>query len=272
MKRSDFWDVAHELKSSGVSFAVVTLITIRGHAPQDEGAKMIITPQGRHWGTVGGGKVESQAIEHARTLVAKKVMDPQPQLLIWNLQRDVGMTCGGEVTFLFEVFHEDALKIVIFGAGHVGQALVRALEPIECHVTCIDPREDWIARLPQSSAKLKAIHVTEPMDQLAQYEKHGSLDENSFFYVMTQGHATDLPVAAALMHKYPDAPYFGVIGSQVKALKLRSDLKERGLSDEAIARFHCPLGLPFGTNRPGEIAISIIAELLQIRDKLSQPN
>src|SRR5450759_2662230 len=98
-----FWEASLELHQSGVAFSVVTLTHVRGHAPQEMGAKMLVTVDGLYWGTVGGGKVEAQAIEHAASLLKKIPADQvtavfPPETVKWNLQHDVGMTCGGVVT------------------------------------------------------------------------------------------------------------------------------------------------------------------------------
>lgn len=258
-----FWEAAKALDDSGSSFVVVTLVASRGHAPQDEGAKAIMTLDGLKWGTIGGGKVEARALDRARELLSSPSNKNgvfQAELVTWNLQRDIGMTCGGEVTYLFEVFRKDPWKIVIFGAGHVAQALVRALEPLSCQVTCIDPRPEWIERIP-NSRKIQALCIQEPASEVAR------LDPSSYFVVMTQGHATDMPILEMLLKTFPYAPYLGSIGSDIKALKIKNELKARGIEPQLIERLHCPIGLPLGSNAPAEISISIIAQLLQVRDK-----
>ncbi len=252
-----FLQTARELEESGVAFVVVTMVSARGHAPQDPGAKAIVTADGIHWGTVGGGKVEARAIVHARQMIEGKTSNPE--LIVWNLQRDIGMTCGGEVTYLFEHHSRPSWKIAVFGAGHVAQALVRALEPLECSVICVDARKEWVDRLP-SSTKLQALCEPDPR---AIVEK---LSEDTSFVVMTQGHATDVPILEAIFGKFPNARYVGVIGSDVKALKIKSELRARGVTEELVARLRTPIGLPIGSNHPAEIAISIVAELLQVRD------
>ena len=97
----EHWATACELTESGTAFVEVTMISSRGHVPQEPGAKAIVTSDGLVDGTVGGGKVEAKAIEFARDLLSNGRKDPQ--LLTWNLTLDIGMTCGGEATFLFEV-------------------------------------------------------------------------------------------------------------------------------------------------------------------------
>ncbi|GAB5401835.1 MAG: xanthine dehydrogenase accessory protein XdhC [Aureliella sp.] len=246
-----------ELLDAGRSFVTITLVDIRGSAPQILGAKAIVTESGIESGTVGGGKIEAASIVHAQELLSSGAS--ATDFVTWNLQTDIGMTCGGEVKLFFEVHAATAWPIAIFGAGHVAQALVRLLIRLNCHVTCVDPRPEWLDRLP-TDPKL-ATHCTDsPKDLVAK------LPSETFFVLMSKGHATDLPVLAEVLRSRI-APFVGVIGSAQKASVLRRDLSELGLSSELINTFHCPIGLPFGNNTPQEIAISITAQLLQQRDK-----
>lgn len=260
-----FFESAAELETAGIPFFVVTLAGTRGHAPQDPGAKVIITEQGRVWGTVGGGKVEAKAITFAQEkLAAKKDSETAvdaPELVTWNLQKDVGMSCGGEVTFLFERFSGISWTIVVYGAGHVAQMLVRQLLMLDCKVICVDTRSEWLEKMPKDSRKLTLAHV----ENLAESVK--DFPSDAFYTVMTRGHATDLPVLEALL-KRGMPPYLGAIGSDVKAIKIRKDLRELGFNDATIAGVRCPMGLDIDNrNAPAEIGISIAAELIKVRGR-----
>lgn len=261
----NIWRACQELYSSGVTFSVVTLVNIRGHAPQEMGAKIVVTSDGLFWGTVGGGNVEARAIEHARQLVLKYSegqIPPviRPETLTWNLQRDVSMTCGGEVTFLFEVQKQArGWNIVVFGAGHVAQSVVRTLLSLDCKITCVDNRTEWLEKLP-TSPKLEKICVEDLKLAL------DKISPDSFFAVMTKGHALDFEMLEAILKRFPKPRYLGCIGSDVKTIKLKADLKAKGIAPESVMQLRCPMGLPVGTNEPYEIAISIAAEMLQVRD------
>ena len=138
-------------------FVSVTLVEAVGSTPQDTGTKMLVDDSGLVFGTVGGGKVENQAIQFAQQMLADGDA-PTCQLVEWNLQRDVGMTCGGVVKLYFEAYNFRDWRIVIFGAGHVAQALVRCLLEMECQVVCVDQRAEWLAKLPQA-AKLHTVQL-----------------------------------------------------------------------------------------------------------------
>jgi xanthine dehydrogenase accessory factor len=169
------------------------------------------------------------------------------------------MTCGGVVRRYFELFNHCQWHIVVFGAGHVAQAVVRGLLTIDCHVTCMDPRADWLSRLP-ASPRLTATQVA---DLPAEVDR---LDDQAFVLCLTMGHRSDRPILQRIFESGRQFPYLGVIGSRAKRKVLVRELREGGIDPEQAERFECPLGLPLGNNQPGEIAISIIAQLLQRRD------
>lgn len=252
-----FWFEGNKLREERKSFCLVTLVNIQGSAPQDLGAKMIVTPSGLYWGTVGGGKVELAAIEKCKTLLNQK--KSTPVLEKWNLQTDIGMSCGGVVEMLFEPQPSSAWPVVIFGAGHVAQALTRILKNLDCDLVCIDSREEWLDKL---DIKNK-LHHPHPEELVK------TLDPKSFFISMTMGHSFDVPILLEISKHAPSAPYVGVIGSEIKGKKIKSELKELGVSENFIKNLKVPLGLPIGSNHPYEIAISISAELLQMRDSLN---
>ena len=210
------------------------------------------------FGTIGGGKVEMKAIAHAQDLINNS-STLKLETLVWNLQTDVGMTCGGEVTFLFEVFKTDSWKIAIFGAGHVSQALVRVLMKLNCQLTIIDSRKEWLDKLPNDCGTI--IYNPKPERVVK------SLSEDHFFISMTQGHAFDRPVLEEIFINFPTTSYVGVIGSKQKAKVLKDELKNNGVSEEFLSNLRVPIGLPLGKNNPEEISISIAAELLKERDK-----
>lgn len=251
----NFWQTCQQLTDEGISFVVVTMTASRGSAPQEPGAKIIVTKSGLHFGTVGGGKVEMAAIKKASVMLDSDINLP-PESVVWNLQKDINMSCGGEASFLFEHHHQTHWPIVIFGAGHVAQALTRVLKNLQCHVTCVDTRQEWINKLDG----VKGIHHSNPSELVKEFHP------KSFFMSMTMGHAHDVPILHAIYMHAPDCPYVGVIGSDVKGIKIKRELKELGVSDEFLVKLRVPMGIPLGNNRPNEIAISISAELLQVRD------
>ena len=248
-----------ELLDSETPFVVVTLVDEKGSTPQDAGSRMLVINSGRHWGTVGGGRVEAKALNVAAEFLNESNPTHQTRLVHWSLNKDVGMTCGGSVTLFFERHHAHPWTIVIYGAGHVAQVLIPLLLTLDCRVVCLDSREEWLGQLP-ASPKLEVRH--EP-DLPATVE---SFPETAFVLLMTQGHATDGPILQRFLERGGQV-FLGAIGSRAKGATIRKELAESGLSEAQISGFYCPLGLSLGTNHPQEIAISITAQLLHERDR-----
>ena len=248
------------LGTEGVAFVLVTLVDALGSTPQDAAAKMLVTAEGLHSGTVGGGKVEAAALRLAAEVLEKG--DSKPRFVSWTLNGDVGMTCGGSVKFYFEPhFGFGPWNIAVFGAGHIAQALIPVLTPLRCKVTCADTRSEWLDRLPHAP-NLRVVHSESPESLVP------SLADRSFLLVMTMGHATDRPILRRALTER-NFPFIGVIGSDAKAEILRRELIAEGVTPEQAARFHCPVGLDFGTNHPHEIALSIAGQLLSERDRVA---
>ncbi len=137
-------------------------------------------------------------------------------------------------------------------------ALIHLLVHFDCVITCIDPREEWMAKLPKS-AKLTTIQTSD-MPSVVK-----NLPDDAFVILMSMGHATDSPVLIEIL-RTRKFPYLGVIGSDAKANVLRRDIAAAGLPEEAQHAFRCPIGIEIGTNHPYEIALSVIAQLIQTRD------
>jgi xanthine dehydrogenase accessory factor len=247
------------LENEGVSFVLVTLVDAVGSTPQDAAAKMLVTAQGLHSGTVGGGKVEAAALKFAAEVLAKG--DSKPRFVSWTLKGDVGMTCGGSVKFYFEPhFGVGPWNIAVFGAGHVGQALIPVLAPLPARIMVVDSRPEWLERLPRSQ-NLRVVHSDSPESVVP------TLPDDTYLLVMTMGHATDRPILRRALTER-NFPFIGVIGSDAKAKILRKELTADGAPAKQAAKFHCPVGMDFGTNHPHEIALSIAAQLLSERDRI----
>jgi len=249
------------LENSGTACVLVILTESLGSTPQDTGAKMLVTVAGLHTGTIGGGKVEAKAIGLAQKLLADGAS--APQFVNWALRTDVGMTCGGSVKLYFEPHPGGgvgaAWPIWIFGAGHVVQALVPVLAPLDCQITVVDPRREWLDRLPRAR-NVRYVQADLPEELVP------TVPDHAFLLCLTKGHAFDRPVLQRALAER-NFPFVGVIGSDSKAKVLQKELVAAGLPTKRAKQFHCPVGLPFGSNDPREIALSIVAQLLTERDR-----
>lgn len=271
----EFYEKVHELLAGNVPFVSVTIVDTIGSVPQDAGSKMLVVSDGLLFGTVGGGKVEKRAIEEAQAFLATAstkekpaddvlihTVDSRTRFVNWNLNKDIGMTCGGSVKLYFEVFNTHPWSIAVFGAGHCSNALINLLINLDCRVTCYDSRQEWLDRLP-ASPKLRKVYA----ENLP--AKVNELSANSFVILMTMGHTTDKPILLEILRNWKTRsfPYLGVIGSKAKAVRLKQDIQEAGLPAEYENLFYCPMGLSIGNNHPQEIAISIVSQLIQERDR-----
>jgi xanthine dehydrogenase accessory factor len=255
----NYYENINELLAAKIPFVAVTVVDTTGSVPNDVGTKMLVTTAGLAFGTVGGGKVEKKAIDEAQELLRSDDPLARTHFVNWGLERDVGMTCGGIVKLFFEKHNCTSWSIVVFGAGHVANALISLLTKLDCKITCIDPRQEWLDKLPNCAALRKIC-----LDDMPGFVKE--IHANSFVVLMTMGHSTDKPILIEIL-KTRKFPYLGVIGSDAKAAKLRQDIREAKLSEELTRAFFCPLGLALGTSHPQEIAISIAAQMLQQRDQ-----
>ncbi len=248
------------------AFVSCTLVEIKGSSPRSQGGRMLVTEDGLIDGTIGGGLVEAKAIDFSKEYIKKKNPSEQTQFVQWNLNKDTGMSCGGTVKLFFEVFNNNLWKIAVFGAGHISQALIPLLTNLECQLLCIDDRQEWLDKLPDSP-KLEKKLVENHVDII------NDIDPATFVVLMTQGHKNDLKIIRCFLERmldseYQKQAYLGVIGSRSKASILKSELKKEGFNEEQLDSYFCPLGLSLGGNHPQEIAISISAQLLYERDQL----
>jgi xanthine dehydrogenase accessory factor len=131
---------------------------------------------------------------------------------------------------------------------------------LDCHITCIDHRHDWLERIPPAG-HLRKLLYDEPRTIVTE------LPADSFVVCMTMGHATDRPILEEIFRTGRKFPFLGVIGSKAKRAVLQKELSAAGIPENDAESFHCPIGLDIGTNQPGEIAISVVAQLIQERDR-----
>ncbi|HKJ95552.1 MAG TPA: xanthine dehydrogenase accessory protein XdhC, partial [Gammaproteobacteria bacterium] len=168
----------------------------------------------------------------------------------------IDQACGGHMSLLFEPVWPSPLQIALFGAGHVGQAVVRVLADVDCRIHWVDARpEAFPSEVPGNAT---AVVAERPWEQIER------LPEGVLVVVMTHSHDADLEIVEAALRS-PAPAFVGTIGSKTKRGRFRHRLAERGLGATDIDRLTIPIGIPgVGGKRPAEIGISVAAQLLQI--------
>lgn len=262
MYQSRFLQELTRLQQDGVAHCTATIVDARGSFPQEVGAKAVFTGDGLVFGTVGGGALEIRCRDIAAALLAEGGAE-RTRFARFNLVRDLAMSCAGEVAVFFEAHRPDFVwDIVIFGAGHVAQKLCRFLAELDCRVTCVDTRPEWLDRLPE---RVERRLVESYADGVA------AVRPGAVVVVMTMGHVTDLPILHALQARGVPTSYLGVIGSEAKARTMRRQLAAEGLPPAYIESIICPIGDKLGDNTPPEIAVGVLAQLLRLRRRKDTP-
>jgi xanthine dehydrogenase accessory factor len=243
------------LDAAGEAAVLVTVLEARGSTPRESGCKMVITTAAAH-GTIGGGHLEFKAIEIGRQLLIGELIAYGPLLREFPLGPSLGQCCGGTATLLFELTRPPACRIALFGAGHVGRALVKVMAELPCRITWIDSRADaFPTDIPANTTVL--------VSQAPEYEV-ADLPADGYVLVMTHSHPTDLSIVEAALRR-GGFRYIGLIGSRTKRSRFTRRLAQRGVAPDAIAGLVCPIGIAgIGGKHPTEIAIAAAAQILQV--------
>ena len=244
-----------ELLDARKSFVLATIVETKGSSPQKTGAKILIHPDGSFEFTIGGGTFEAEVIRDGLALLAGETDQTHEYKLT---KQDIGMYCQGLVKVFFEKYAAIP-RLMIFGGGHVGQAISRIAGATHLFDTIvIDDRKEFANREKHPAAD-EVIHTDRTFT-----ENVPEIDAETYVLILTRCHATD----KLLVHKYVDAPaaYIGLIGSEAKIRQFKRELQEEGISAQRFERIHAPIGIPIGGKNPAEIAISVLAELIQVKN------
>jgi xanthine dehydrogenase accessory factor len=266
-------EAALALLESGEDFACVTVVETQGSSPRHAGAQMLVRADASIAGTIGGGPLEAEAIGKALKVLATGESCVMKFDLTNRDPAELSMICGG--SGLVQIDRVEAASaeardffrgllgrpretVYIFGAGHCGQKLALVAEMVGFPTVIVDDRADFVSRerFPTADRLLVPDSFEHALDAL-------SVDEDSYLVIMTRGHSHDRTVLAQALHT--GAGYIGMIGSRKKVAEIFRALREEGFSSEALARVHAPIGLEIGSETPEEIAVSIAAELIQVR-------
>jgi xanthine dehydrogenase accessory factor len=315
-------ETARQWHARGAAALIIEVLAVRGSVPRGPGTRMLVSLQDQI-GTIGGGRLEFEAIAQARAwlssvlphpsmIVSSDVQSgrpaarptqppshpptqppsqppsqpppqPPPQPLLpsqsWRvsfaLGPSLGQCCGGSVDLRFSVLDQPALEhwpdieprfhLMLFGAGHVGQAIVAALAPLPVSVTWVDERDDVFGDVPAGLAMVHTLSVDAPQAEVS------LAPPGSFYLVLTHRHDLDLLIIEQILRR-GDAGFVGLIGSATKRARFERQLLARGMSQQALTRMQCPIGIPGITGKePAVIAASVVAQMLVLASgQLSQ--
>jgi xanthine dehydrogenase accessory protein XdhC len=256
--------VLEALLAAGRAAIEVRVEAARGSTPRETGTTMLVTAEASA-GTVGGGRLEWQAIAHARDMLAGGTTATRLDV---PLGPAVGQCCGGYVTLAFAAADRATLQrlrdqertaaldhpqVLLFGAGHVGRAIAAALSPLPLRVRWIDGRAD--AFPPAIPPGIEVVRAPSAVAEVA------AADADAAFLVLTHSHAIDFELCAAVLAR--EFAYLGLIGSATKRAKFERGLRELGIAASRVDRLVCPIGSrEVRDKRPPVIAALVAAELL----------
>lgn len=260
------WTTAvQRLRTERRAGVLVTVTDVRGHAPRDAGAKLVVAAE-ETWGSIGGGNLEETAIDRARAMLGDSSAAPTTFTvgLTDKARSEYGrQCCGGEVTVLLEPLPV-VPAVAIFGVGHVGLELARILARHDLELHLVDSRRDQLtdARLACLADAEAVVHVHHaPVPEVAL----GAVPRGSHVMVMTHDHAEDFALCDAAL-RCDHLGRVGLIGSAAKWSRFRTGLLVEGHAEADLARIHSPIGDPDGSGlrgkAPATIAVAVAADLL----------
>ncbi len=245
-----------EAIDSGRNAAFVTVISVAGSTPREAGAKMLVYPDGSIEGTVGGGSIEALTIKKAVECIKKG----EGGKFLFELKPggNTGMICMGDMEVYIDVY-KSPLKVLILGGGHVGLKIAEACRLAGYPFLAADDREEFAN--PERFPGAMSIINKPPHKAVAE----AAVDKDTYIVIVTRGHALDKECLAAAMGTR--APYIGMIGSAEKVREIFRQLSKKKLYPLKDPRVHSPIGLNLGGKSPGEIAVSVLAEIIKLHYK-----
>jgi len=241
----------------GETIALVTVIETKGSTPRELGAKMVVGKDGLIAGTIGGGITEAKVIEE----VKQALKEGKGKLLTYHLTKeqaalDEGAICGGEMKVFIDILQPKE-EVLIFGAGHIAVCVSKLAKMLGFKVTIVDDRKEFANqnRFPEAD-EIIAEEIEEALTHL-------NITPSTYIIILTRGHLKDEEVLTSVIRS--GAAYVGMIGSRKKNATVFQHLEEQGISAQELKKVHAPIGIDIGAQTPEEIAVSIMAEIIQVR-------
>lgn len=252
--------IFEELKTiigQGIPAVLCVVTKTTGSTPRKAGSKMLVFQDGTIKGTVGGGSVEFQAIQDALRIISCGT----PITKHFQLEKDLKMHCGGTMEIYFEPIG-CLPKLYIFGGGHIGKALAGYATGLGFHPFVFDQREGIFDEWNMAGVETRNGDFIQIVDSLV-------FDNNTYIAIVTHKHDFDETVLlACLPHEYA---YLGMIGSKRKVAEIRkSALENHGFTESQLNNVDMPIGIPFAAETPAEIAVSIVAKMIDVKNTLKK--
>ncbi|MCK4309162.1 MAG: XdhC family protein [Candidatus Atribacteria bacterium] len=256
---SEILKEALERINKGESIALATIVETKGSTPREVGAKMVVGKDGLIAGTIGGGITEAKVIKEAK----QAIKEGKERFLAYHLTkeeaaRDEGAICGGEMKVFVDILQPKE-EILIFGAGHIAVCVSKLAKIVGFKVTIIDDRKEFVNqdRFPEAD-KIIAEETEKALTHL-------KITPSNYIIILTRGHLKDEEVLASVVRS--NTAYIGMIGSRKKNATVFRRLTKKGISQEELDKVHTPIGIDINAQTPEEIAVSIMAEIIQVRRK-----
>jgi xanthine dehydrogenase accessory factor len=257
MSENSIFRALADLERRGESAALCTVISSTGSTPRHAGSKMLVFADGTFTGTVGGGDMEHRVLEEAKAALGDGIARTLEYTLADPSRGDPGV-CGGTV----EVFVDPILPpptLVVVGGGHVGKAVAHLAKWLNFRVAISDDRAEFCT--PEANPDADIFYPV-PLSELP---SQLTISPRTWLVLTTRGVAVDVAGLPALLDSR--AAYIGVIGSKRRWATALKQLRAMGVPEEALARVHSPMGLELNAETPEEIAVSIMAEIIMLRNE-----
>jgi xanthine dehydrogenase accessory factor len=247
-----------EVEKNNRSAVMCTIVRSSGSTPRHAGSKMLVYPDGKIYGSIGGGEIEIRVIEEAKNVL----LDGRSKLMNYSFvdpaKGDVGI-CGGEAEIFMDPIQPKP-SVLIIGCGHVGKALAHLAKWLEFRVTVSDDRVELCnpATIPEADEYVPC--------SMGQIPEKIAFNKSTYVILTTRGSDTDIEGLPSILKQ--DYAYLGIIGSQRRWLTTRKALVRHKINVTKINEIHSPIGLELHAETPEEIAVSIMAEIISVRNLL----
>ena len=259
----DIYEEIVHIKNKGDSCALASIIRVKGSTPRPEGSKMLVRSDGTILGSIGGGCVEASVWEAAKEVIKQETTRVLDFDMTGREDTPEGLICGGIMQVLVEPILPQPV-VFILGAGHIGFAVSSLAKFTGFKIVVVDDRPAYAnaGKFPDADE----IFVDDPAGKISKL----NINKASYLVIACRGHLEDQNTLAEALKT--EAGYIGMLGSRKKVKTVFSNLMELGISHESLKKVHAPIGIPIATDTPEEIAISIIAEIVDFRRQNKKKN